>query len=58
MVCSFILPDLSRVEVTGEIVRYVQQAPEAEANWYGVHFTHLKPAGKQALEAFLTKTRA
>jgi len=56
--CSFFLPDLTQVRVTGEIVRTIQPASGVEANWYGVHFLDLAPEAEKALEAFIDTNAA
>jgi DNA-binding response OmpR family regulator len=51
--CSFFLPDMTQIQVTGEIVRTIQPAPGVDANWYGVHFVSLSPDAEKSLEAFI-----
>lgn len=53
LVCNFFLPDATRIEATGEIVRTLEKAPGTDANRYGVHFLTLAPEAKKTLEAFI-----
>lgn len=55
VVCSFFLPDSIRIQATGEIVRILPQASEAEAKRYGVKFSILTSEARQALESFVDK---
>jgi CheY-like chemotaxis protein len=56
--CSFFLPDMTQIRVTGEIVRTIQPAPGVVANWYGVHFLDLSPEAEKTLEAFIDTNAA
>jgi len=51
--CSFFLPDMTQIQITGEIVRTVQPAPGVDAKWYGVHFLDISPDAEKSLEAFI-----
>jgi DNA-binding response OmpR family regulator len=51
--CSFFLPDMTQIQLAGDIVRTVQPAPGVEKNWYGVHFIDLSPDAEKSLEAFI-----
>lgn len=51
--CAFFLPDMTKIQVTGEIARTIQPAPGVDANWYGVHFLNLPPDAAKTLEAFI-----
>jgi DNA-binding response OmpR family regulator len=51
--CSFFLPDMTQIHVTGEIARTVQPVSAVDANWYGVHFLNLPPDAAMVLEAFI-----
>ena len=51
--CSFFLPDMSQIQITGEIARTVTPAPGVKSNWYGVHFLDLPADAEQALESFI-----
>ena len=53
LVCNFFLPDATRIGVTGEIVRLVQETTGSAANRYGVQFSALAPETKKAIEAFI-----
>ena len=60
--CSFFLPNLTQIQLTGEIIRIIQPVPGVDANWYGVHFLNLSPHAAKILEAFIntnaSKSRA
>ena len=51
--CSFFLPNMTQIQVTGEIIRTIQPVPGVDANWYGVHFLNLSPDAAKILEAFI-----
>ena len=51
--CSFFLPDMTQIRITGEIVRTVQPAPGVDAKWYGVHFLDISPDAEKSLETFI-----
>jgi DNA-binding response OmpR family regulator len=56
--CSFYLPDMTQIQIAGEIVRTIQPTPGVDANWYGVHFLDLSPDAEKALEAFIDASAA
>jgi DNA-binding response OmpR family regulator len=47
--CQFYLPDATRIQVTGKIVRIIQQTAEDEGYQYGLMFTDLTSDVKQQL---------
>ncbi|HXY54398.1 MAG TPA: PilZ domain-containing protein [Nitrospirota bacterium] len=51
--CSFIMPDSTRMETRGEIVRVVKNSTRCHNNWYGVKFASLPLEAKCAIEAFV-----
>jgi DNA-binding response OmpR family regulator len=53
VVCSFVLPDATGIQATGEVVRTIKQASGAAANRYGIHFVDLAPEKKEAIENYL-----
>jgi DNA-binding response OmpR family regulator len=53
--CSLVLPDSTRVETSGEIVRAIKNSTRYDPNWYGVKFSSLAPEAKCAIEAFVEK---
>ena len=53
--CSFVLPDSTRLETRGEIVRVVKNPAQCQYNWYGVRFATLPHEAKCAIEAFVRK---
>jgi hypothetical protein len=53
VVYSFFLPDGTRFQVDGEIVRTVYPAPRSVASQYGVRFLNLNAEARQALETFI-----
>ena len=54
--CSFFLPDMTQLQIAGEIVRTVQPAPGVDAHWYGVHFLEISVDAEKSLEAFIDAT--
>jgi DNA-binding response OmpR family regulator len=53
LACSFFLPNMTQIQITGEIVRTIQPMPGVDANWYGVHFLNLPFEAAKTLEAFI-----
>ncbi len=53
VVCSFLLPDGTGFQVSGEIVRTVYSSPQSAANQYGVRFLNLAAGARQALETIV-----
>jgi len=53
--CSLVLPDSTRVETRGEIVRTIKNPTRFDPNWYGVKFYTLAPEAKCAIEALVKK---
>jgi CheY-like chemotaxis protein len=53
--CSLVLPDSTRVETCGEIVRAIKNPARFDPNWYGVKFSALAPEAKCAIEALIEK---
>lgn len=51
--CSFFLPDMTQIQIAGEIVRTIQPVPGVVANWYGLHFLDVSPDVEKSLEAFI-----
>jgi hypothetical protein len=54
--CSFFMPNMTQIQLTGEIARTIQPVPGVDANWYGVHFLNLPPDAAKTLEAFIDTT--
>ena len=53
--CSFIMPNSTRMETRGEIVRVVKNSTQSHYKWYGVKFASLPVEAKCAIEAFVGK---
>jgi DNA-binding response OmpR family regulator len=53
--CSLVLPDSTRVDANGEVVRTVKNTTRSDPNWYGVKFSSLMPETKYAIDAFVEK---
>lgn len=53
--CSLVLPDSTRVETRGEIVRAIKNPTRFDPNWYGVKFCSLALEAKCAIEALVEK---
>lgn len=49
--CSLFLPDATRIEAEGEIVRTIPKLPGTGENLYGVRFVTIAPDAQEALEA-------
>jgi response regulator RpfG family c-di-GMP phosphodiesterase len=54
--CQFYLPDATKVQATGKIVRIIQQA-SAEGHQYGLMFTDVAPEVKKRLADFVESAR-
>ncbi len=55
VVCSFYLPDGTKVGAHGAVVRTMPETG-SKSNRYGVMFTDMNPASRKAIEAFINKT--
>ncbi len=53
VLCSFNLPDATRVQVMGKVVRTTKEAPDSEGSQYGIHFVDLAPDARKAIELYL-----
>jgi len=51
--CQFYLPDATRMQMTGKIVRIIQQRSSEENYQYGLMFTDVAPEARQLLLAFV-----
>jgi len=51
--CQFYLPDATKVEMTGKIVRIIQQTSGGEDHQYGLMFTDLAPETRQLLVEYV-----
>jgi CheY-like chemotaxis protein len=51
--CQFYLPDATKVEMTGKIVRIIQQTSGGEDHQYGLMFTDLPPETGQLLAEYV-----
>jgi DNA-binding response OmpR family regulator len=53
LACQFYLPDATKVETTGKIVRIIQQTSGGEDHQYGLMFTDLASESRQLLADFV-----
>jgi DNA-binding response OmpR family regulator len=53
--CSLVLPDSTRVNTRGEVVRAIKNPTRFDPNWYGVKFYALPPEAKCAIETLVEK---
>ncbi len=53
VVCSFLLPDATRIQAKGEVIRDLPTEEATQARRYGVQFRDLTPDESRAIEAFL-----
>jgi len=51
--CQFYLPDATRMQMTGKIIRIIQQRSAEENYQYGLMFTDVAPEARQLLLAFV-----
>ena len=53
--CQFYLPDATKVEAAGKIVRIIQQTPGGQGHQYGLMFTDVAPEVKKLLTDFVER---
>jgi hypothetical protein len=54
--CSFYLPDGTKVNTQGEVVRVLKQAGSNET-LYGIRYTNIAAESKAKIEAYVTRER-
>ena len=57
LTCQFYLPDATRIQASGKIVRIIQQTSGQEDHQYGLMFTDIAPEIKQLLADFVESSR-
>jgi DNA-binding response OmpR family regulator len=57
LTCQFYLPDATKIQTAGKIVRIIQQTSGAEDHQYGLMFTDIDPEIKQRLAGFVERFR-
>ncbi len=57
LTCQFYLPDATRIQASGKIVRIIQQTSGDEDHQYGLMFTDIAPEIKQLLADFIESSR-
>jgi DNA-binding response OmpR family regulator len=57
LTCQFYLPDATRIQASGKIVRIIQQTSGGEDHQYGLMFTDITPETKQLLADFVESSR-
>ncbi|MEK6742367.1 MAG: PilZ domain-containing protein [Nitrospirota bacterium] len=57
LTCQFYLPDATRIQAPGKIVRIIQQTSGGGDQQYGLMFTDIAPETKQLLADFVESTR-
>lgn len=57
LTCQFYLPDATRIQATGKIIRIIQQTSGSGDQQYGLMFTDIAPETKQLLADFVESTR-
>jgi DNA-binding response OmpR family regulator len=57
LTCQFYLPDATKIQVSGKIIRILQQASEHAEHQYGLMFTDIAPEIKKRLADFVESTR-
>ncbi len=57
LTCQFYLPDATKIQATGKIVRIIQQTSGGEDLQYGLMFTDIAPEIKQLLADFVESSR-
>ncbi len=51
--CSFLLPDATRIEASGEVARVIPKLPGSDTNLYGIRFSSIASEGRSALESLI-----
>ena len=57
LTCQFYLPDSTRIQATGKIIRIIQQTSGGGDQQYGLMFTDIAPDIKQRLAEFVESSR-
>jgi DNA-binding response OmpR family regulator len=57
LTCQFYLPDATRIQASGKIVRIIQQTSGDAGHQYGLMFTDIVPEIKQLLADFVESSR-
>jgi len=57
LTCQFYLPDATRIQASGKIVRIMQQTSGDEGHQYGLMFTDIAPERKRMLAGFVERSR-
>jgi DNA-binding response OmpR family regulator len=57
LMCQFYLPDATKIQASGKIIRIIQQASGNADHQYGLMFTEIAPEIKQRLADFVESTR-
>jgi len=57
LTCQFYLPDATRIQATGKIIRIIQPASGGGDQQYGLMFTDIAPETKQLLADFVVSSR-
>lgn len=53
VVCSFLLPDATRIGASAEVVRELHQPAITDKNLYGLRFLTLSPGAQEALDSLI-----
>ena len=57
LTCQFYLPDATRIQAAGKIVRIIQQTPGGGDQQYGLMFTDIAPETRELLSDFVENSR-
>ncbi len=57
LTCQFYLPDATRIQATGKIIRIIQQTSGGGDQQYGLMFTDIAPETKQLLADYVESSR-
>jgi len=55
VICSLMLPDGTKVQATGEVIRSLQQPSGTGSNRYGIRFSTLPPETRRILDGLVDK---
>ncbi len=55
--CQFYLPDATKIDATGKIIRIIEYTPGEDGHQYGLMFTDIAPEARKRLAEFVESAR-
>ncbi len=56
--CQFYLPDATKIDATGKIIRIIEYTPGEDGHQYGLMFTDIAPEARKRLTEFVENARS